>query len=88
MRRKVYRCYKDIEKDFELTKEDEELLMCLLRYFGEVIIESDGGIVSNTKGGNLLGFVKPKNLSEKVRTRHKFHGKKVAKWRYKQETEE
>lgn len=88
MRQKVYMCYKDIEREFEIDKEIEETLLCLLKYFGEVIIESDGAVLSNTKGHNVLGFVKPKNLNEKTRTRHKFKGQKVAKWRYKQETEE
>ena len=88
MRRKVYACYKDIEQEFEIDKEIEETLLCLLKYFGEVIIESDGAVLSNTKGHNVLGFIKPKNLSEKTRTRHKLKGKKVAKCRYKQEKEE
>ncbi|PQC93485.1 hypothetical protein CUN38_04915 [Enterococcus faecium] len=87
MRHKVYTCYKDIEDEFKIDKETEETLLCLLKYFGEVIIETDGAILSNTKGHNVLGFITPKNLNEKTRTRHKFKGQKVAKWRYKQETE-
>lgn len=88
MRKKVFTCYKDIEDLFEIDGKGEELLLCLLKHFGEVIIESDGAILSNTKGHNVLGFVTPKHLSEKIHTRHKFKGQKLNKWRYKQETEE
>lgn len=30
MRQKVYMCYKDIEREFEIDKEIEETLLCLL----------------------------------------------------------
>lgn len=85
MRKKRYNSYIEVEKEFYIGKDEETLLMCLFKHFGYVLIDSDGAVLSNTKGNNVLAFVTPIHLAEKTRIRHKHKGEKCSKRLYEQE---